>query len=277
MWAVLHLLFALVFDRLKSRRRLEIENLYLRHQLNIAMRKQQRVRLRGADRAFMVWMIRLCPGLLSLSRVVRPDTILRWHRAGFRAYWRWKSRRQPGRPKISSELRELIRRMSRENRLWGAPRIHGELLKLGFEVAESTVSKYMIRHRGPPSQTWRTFLRNHADGIAAIDLCVVHTATFQRLFALIIIGHGRRQLLWFAVTRHPTAEWLAQQIVEAFPWDTAPAYLVRDNDGSYGQVFMSRLRSMGFRIGQYHPDHPGKTHMSNGSSARSAGNAWIMC
>src|SRR5215217_2941862 len=187
MWAVLHLLFALVVDRFKSRRRLEIENLYLRHQLNIAMRRERRLRLRGVDRAFIIWMTRLWPSLLSLSRVVRPDTILRWHRAGFRAYWRWKSRRQPGRPKISSELRELIRRMSRENRLWGAPRIHGELLKLGFEVAESTVSKYMIRHRGPPSQTWRTFLRNHADGIAAIDLCVVHTATFQRLFALIII------------------------------------------------------------------------------------------
>jgi hypothetical protein len=143
-----------LLDRFKSRRRLEIENLYLRHQLNIAMRKApQRLRLRGADRALMVWITRLWPNLLSLSRVVRPDTILRWHRAGFRAYWRWKSRGQPGRPRISSELRELIRRMSRENRLWGAPRIHGELLKLGFEVAESTVSKYMIRHRGPPSQT----------------------------------------------------------------------------------------------------------------------------
>jgi len=252
MLALLHLLLALIFDRFKSQRRLEIENLYLRHQLNIAMRKApQRLRLCGADRAFMVWMTRRWPSLLSLSRVVQPDTILRWHRAGFRAYWRWKSRcPRPGRPKISSELRELIRRMSRENRLWGAPRIHGELLKLGFEVAESTVSKYMIRHRGPPSQTWRTFLRNHADAIAAIDLCVVHTATFERLFVLIIIGHGRRQLLWFAVTRHPTAEWLAQQIIEAFPWDTAPAYLVRDNDRSYGQVFLNRLRSMGIR------DHP---------------------
>jgi transposase InsO family protein len=137
--------------------------------------------------------------------------------------------------------------MSRENRLWGAPRIHGELLKLGFEVAESTVSKYMIRHRGPPSQTWRTFLRNHADAIAAIDLCVVHTATFERLFALIVIGHGRRQLLWFAVTRHPTAEWLAQQIVEAFPWNTAPTDLIRDHDSAYGEFFKNRLRSMGIR------------------------------
>jgi hypothetical protein len=146
--------------------------------------------------------------------------------------------------------------MSRENRLWGAPRIHGELLKLGFEVAESTVSKYMIRHRGPPSQTWRTFLRNHADAIAAIDLCVVHTATFERLFALIVIGHGRRQLLWFAVTRHPTAEWLAQQLVEAFPWDTAPTYLVRDNDRAYGQVFLNRLRSMGIRDRPTAPTSP---------------------
>jgi hypothetical protein len=148
----------------------------------------------------MTW---LWPNLLGLSRVVQPDTILRWHRAGFRAYWRWKSRGQPGRPRVSRELRELIQRMSKENPLWGAPRIHGELLKLGFEIAESTVSKYMIRRRGPPSQTWRTFLRNHADAIAAIDLCVVPTLTFECLFAFLVLGHGRRQLLWFAVTRHP--------------------------------------------------------------------------
>jgi hypothetical protein len=128
--------------------------------------------------------------------------------------------------------------------LWGAPRIHGELLKLGFEIAQSTVSKYMVRGQKPPSQTWTTFLRSHADAIAAIDLCVVPTATFERLFAF-LVGHGRRQLLWFAVTRHPTAEWLAQQIVEAFPWNTAPAYLVRDNDGAYGHAFRRRVRRMG--------------------------------
>jgi transposase InsO family protein len=137
--------------------------------------------------------------------------------------------------------------MSKENPLWGAPRIHGELLKLGFEIAESTVSKYMVRHRGPPSQTWRTFLRNHAHAIAAIDLCVVPTLTFECLFAFVVVSHGRRQLLWFAVTRHPTAEWLAQQIVEAFPWNTAPTYLVRDNDGAYGQAFTRRVRAMGIR------------------------------
>jgi Integrase core domain len=137
--------------------------------------------------------------------------------------------------------------MSRENPLWGAPRIHGELLKLGYQLAESTVSKYMIRRRGPPSQSWRTFLRNHADAIAAIDLCVVPTVTFERLFAFLVVGYGRRRLLWFAVTRHPTAEWLARQMVEAFPWDTAPTYLVRDNDRAYGEVFRRRMRAMGIR------------------------------
>ena len=159
MLAILHLLGTFVANLFRSRRRLEVENLFLRHQLNIALRRApHRLRLRGSDRALLVWMTWLWPSLLGLSRVVQPDTILRWHRAGFRAYWRWKSRARPGRPKVSRELRELIQRMSKENPLWGAPRIHGELLKLGFEIAELTVSKYMIRHRGPPSQTWRTFL-----------------------------------------------------------------------------------------------------------------------
>src|SRR5260370_3333539 len=134
--------------------------------------------------------------------------------------------------------------------------MYGELVELGFEIAESTVSKYMIRRRGPPSQTWRTFLLNHADAIAAIDLCVVPTLTFDRLFAFLVLGHGRRQLLWFEVTRHPTAEWLARQITEAFPWASAPAYLVRDNDGAYGHVFTSRVRAMGIRDRPISPGSP---------------------
>jgi transposase InsO family protein len=146
--------------------------------------------------------------------------------------------------------------MSKENPLWGAPRIHGELIKLGFEIAESTVSKYMIRRRGPPSQTWRAFLRNHAAAIAAIDLCVVPTLTFECLFAFLLLGHGRRRLLWFAVTRHPTAEWLGQQIAEAFPWGTAPTYLVRDNDRAYGQAFTNRVRAMGIRDRPISPRSP---------------------
>ena len=248
MVAILQLLGTFVANLFRSRRRLEVENLFLRHQLNIALKRvPHRQRLRGSDRALLVWMTWLWPSLLGLSRVVQPDTILRWRRAGFRAYWRWKSRRRPGRPKVSRELRDLIHRMSEENLLWGAPRIHGELLKLGFEIAESTVSKYVVRRRHPPSQSWRTFLRNHAEAIAAIDLCVVPTLTFEGLFAFVVVGHRRRQLLWFAVTQHPTAEWLAQQIVEAFPWNTAPAYLVRDNDAAYGQAFRRRVRAMGIR------------------------------
>ena len=155
MLALLHLLATFVANLFRSRRRLEIENLFLRHQLKIALRRApRRLRPHGGDRAVLVWLTRLWPSLVGLARVVQPDTILRWHRAGFRAYWRWKSRSRPGRPKVSRELRELIRRMSKESPLWGAPRIHGELLKLGFEVAESTVSKYMSKRRGPPSQTW---------------------------------------------------------------------------------------------------------------------------
>jgi hypothetical protein len=184
MLAILHLLAMFVADVFKSRRRLEAENLFLRHQLNMALRRAPpRLRLRGCDRALLVWITRIWPNLLDLSQVVKPETILRWHRSGFKAFWRWKSRHRAGRPKISRELRDLIRRMSKENPLWGAPRIHGELLKLGFEVAESSVSKYMVKHRGPPSQTWQTFLRNHADAIAAIDLCLVPTLTFECLFA----------------------------------------------------------------------------------------------
>ena len=218
MSALLRLFAAFIANLFKSRRRLEAENVFLRHQLNVALRRRRpRFPLRGSDRTVLVWMTRLWPSLLSLARVVEPATIVRWHRAGFRSYWRWKSRERAGRPQIDRDLSDLIRRMSRQNPLWGAPRIHGELLKLGFELAESTVSKYMIRRRRPPSQSWRTFLRNHAEAIAAIDLCLVPTARFESLFALVIIGHGRRQLLWFAVTRHPTADWLAQQIVEAFP------------------------------------------------------------
>ena len=166
----------------------------------------------GSDRALLVWMTRIWPSLLDISQVVKPETILRWHRSGFRASWRWKSRNRVGRPRVDRELRDLIRRMSRENPLWGAPRVDGELLMLGFEVAQSTVSQYMVRGWRPPSQSWKTFLQNHAEAIAAIDMCVVPTLTFERLFAFLVLGHGRRQVLWFEVTRHPTAKWLAGQI-----------------------------------------------------------------
>ena len=256
MFALLHSLAMFGVDLFKPQRRLEVENLFLRHQLSIALRRAPpRVRLRGSDRALLVWMTRLWPGLLTATRVVQPETILRWHRAGFTTFWRWKSRKRAGRPKIARELRDLIRRMSRENAKWGASRIHGELLMLGFEVAQSTVSKYMVQG-GAPSQSWKTFFRNHAQAIAAIDLFVVPTLTFERLFAFLVLGHGRRQLLWFEVTRHPTAEWLARQITEAFPWASAPAYLVCDNDRAYGPVFKSRVRAMGIRDRPISPGSP---------------------
>ena len=254
---ILHALGMFAIGMFKSRSRLEAENLFLRHQLNIALRRAPpRLRLRGSDRALLVWMTRLWPGLLGLAQVVQPETMLHWHRSGFKAFWRWKSQKWAGRPKINRGLRDLIQRMSMENPLWGASRIHGELLKLGFEVAQSTVSKYMARGRKPPSQSWKTFLRNHAEAIAAIDMCVVPTLTFERLFAFLVMGHGRRQLLWFEVTRHPTAEWLARQITEGFPWGSAPAYLVRDNDRAYGHVFTARIMAMGIRDRSISPGSP---------------------
>jgi len=218
-------------------------------------------------------MTRFWPGLLGMAQVVQPETILRWHRAGFRVFWHWKSRNRAGRPKIDRGLRDLIQRMSSENRLWGASRIHGELLMLGFEVAQSTVSKYMARPQKPPSQTWKTFLRNHAEEIAAIDMCVVPTVSFERLFAFLVLGHGRRQLLWFEVARHPTAEWLARQITEAFPWTSAPAYLVRDNDRAYGHVFTSRVKAMG-RGKRWRPIHARST---NTNEALLSSDAALLC
>lgn len=179
--------------------------------------------------------------------VIRPETLVRWHRAGFRGYWRWKSASRGGRPKTESDLRALIKKMSLENPLWGAPRIHGELLKLGFEVAQSSVAKYMVKRHGPPSPGWRTFLKNHASDIAAMDLVVVPTISFNLLYALVVVRIDRRELVWINVTANPTAEWIARQITEAFPWDDAPQYLIRDRDRTYGTIVTRRLRSMGIR------------------------------
>jgi transposase InsO family protein len=274
MFVILHGLGMFVADMFKSRRRLEAENLFLRHQLNIALRRAPpRPRLYGSDRALLVWITRIWPNLLDLSQVVKPETVLRWHRFGFRTFWRWKSRNRAGRPKIDRGLRDLIQRMCRENPLWGAPRIHGELLMLGFEVAQSTVSKYMVRRRKPPSQSWKTFLSNHAGAIAAIDMCVIPTITFERLFAFLVLGHGRRQLLWVEVTSHPTAEWLARQITEAFPWVVAPAYLLRDNDGAYGHVFTRRVSAMGIRDRPISPGSP----WQNGCAERLIGSVRREC
>jgi len=205
---------------------------------------------------FFIQLYRWFPSVLKVITVIRPETLVHWHRAGFRRYWRWKSSSFGGRPQIDTELRALIRRMSVENPLWGAPRIHGELLKLGFEVAQSSVAKYMVKRHGPPSQGWRTFLRNHAPDIAAIDLFVVPTIGFDLLYALVIVRLDRRQLVWINVTQHPTAEWIARQLTEAFPWDEAPRYLMRDRDRIYGDVALRRIRVMGIRDKPIAPASP---------------------
>jgi hypothetical protein len=180
----------------KSKSRLEAENAVLRHQLIVLRRKMGgRPRLTNNDRWFFIQLYRWFPSILKVLTIIRPETLVRWHRAGFRCFWRWRSRPRGGRPQIEMELRALIRRMSVENPLWGAPRIHGELLKLGIEVAQSSVGKYMVKRRGPPSQGWRTFLRNHAPDIAAMDLFVVPTIGFDLLYAFVIVRLDRRDLV----------------------------------------------------------------------------------
>jgi transposase InsO family protein len=248
MCALLYFVLAVLGLPFKSKSRLEAENAALRHQLIVLRRKVHgRVQLTNNDRRFFIQLYRWFPSILSVLTIIRPQTLVRWHRAGFRCYWRWKSRPLGGRPQIEADLSALIKRMSADNPLWGAPRIHGELLKLGFDVAQSSVAKYMVRRRGPPSQRWRTFLRNHAPDIAAMDLFVVPTIGFDLLYALIIVRLDRRDLVWINVTRHPTAEWIARQLTEAFPWNEAPRYLIRDRDRVYGAVVTHRLRAMGIR------------------------------
>jgi hypothetical protein len=246
MIGLLWFVVAVLASPFKSKIRLEAENATLRHQLVVLRRKLKgRARLTSNDRWFFVQLYRWFPSILPVLMIIRPETLLRRHRAGFRRYWRWKSRRRGGRPPIEAELRALIRQMSTENQLWGAPRIHGELLKLGFSVAQSSVAKYMVKRRGPPSQGWRTFLRNHAPDIAAMDLFVVPTIGFKLLYAFVIVWIDRRELIWINVTTNPTAEWIARQITEAFPWDGAPRYMIRDRDRIYGAVVTRRLRAVG--------------------------------
>src|ERR1039458_7810250 len=257
MTELLKLIFGVLASLFKSRTKLEAEILVLRQQINVVRRRApKRPHLNNTDRFLFVWLYRWFPSVLGAVAIVRPETIIRWHRAGFRVYWRWRSRNRIGRPKVSAELRTLIGEMSGANPLWGAPRIHGELLKLGLEVAQSTVARYMCRRRLPSSQGWRTFLHNYADGMAAVDPFVLPTVAFQTLYCLIVLRHGRRHWMSFGVTSNPTAEWISRQITEAFPWDHAPRYLIRDRDTSYGPVFVQRLRAMGIRDRPVAPRSP---------------------
>ena len=245
---MISILFRTLFSALKSHRALVLENLALRHQLDVLQRNAKRPRLTNRDRTLWVVLSRVWTDWRRSLTLVQPDTVVRWHRRGFCLYWKWKSRpRWPGRRRVPKELRDLIRNMSRSNPLWGAPRIHGELLKLGIEVTQATVSKYMVRHRRPPSQSWRTFLKNHAPDIVSVDLFTVPTGTFRVLYVFLVLSNQRRRVVHFNVTDWPSAVWTGQQIVEAFPWDTAPRFLIRDRDGKYGEDFVRRVESLGIR------------------------------
>jgi putative transposase len=228
-----------------SRAALAAENVLLRQQLIVTRRAVPRPKLRPSDRIVLCWLSRLWPGWRSALLIVQPDTVTHWHRQGFKLYWRWKSRRKTGRSKVDRTIRDLIHRMCHENPTWGAPRIQSELALLGHSVAESTVAKYMPRQPKPPSQNWRTFLENHVSQIAAIDFFTVPTVTFRVLYVFVVLRHDRRRVAHFNVTTSPTAHWAAQQIVEAFPYEDVPRFLLRDRDSIYGQDFRDRVGHLG--------------------------------
>jgi putative transposase len=249
MFALLASMLFTVPSCFRTRAALQAEILALRHQLLLLQRSNRghKVRLGSADRALWVWLSRLWTEWRSALIIVKPETVIAWHRLGFRLYWKWKSRHPVGRPLVSGEVRDLIRKMSLANPRWGAPRIHGELMKLGISISQATAAKYMVRHRKPPSQNWRTFLKNHMQSLVSADFFVVPTITFQVLFVFVILSHDRRRPIHFAVTANPTAEWTARQLLEAFPWDSAPRYLLRDRDGIYGEKFREAARLLGIR------------------------------
>ncbi len=242
---LLGVVFRSAATALRGRRELILENLALRHQLSVLQASShRRLQLTNLDRALWTMLRHRWSEWKRALVIVQPETVVRWHRQRFRFYWRWKSRAHGGRPRFDPQVRALVRRMSLANPLWGAPRIHGELLKLGIEISQTTVAKYMPRRRRPPSQSWRAFLENHLKDMVPIDFFTVPSATFQVLFVFLVLAHDRRRLLHFNVTEHPCAGWTAQQIVEAFPWDTAPRYLLRDRDAIYGTHFRRRVAGL---------------------------------
>ncbi len=240
---VLYALLATARSSLKRQPELALENVALRQQLAILQRKAKRPKLTKADRAFWVVLSRLWSDWQSALVLVKPETVIGWHRKGFKLYWTRKSRNRGGRPPIDVEIRTLIRRIASENPTWGAPRIHGELLMLGFEIAQATVSRYMPLRRKPPSQNWRSFLQNHSQYLVSIDFFVVPTATFRILY--VFLEPERRRIVHFNVTEGPSAQWTGQQLVNAFPNDSAPKHIIRDRDKIYGANFVRRVRTMG--------------------------------
>src|SRR6058998_447224 len=249
---LLHLLHLLHLLRLfpflcGGHRQLALENLALHQQLAVYKRTMTRPRLCRTDRFFWVGLARVWAGWRQPLAIVTPDTVLRWQRHRFREYWtKLSGRPAVGRPPVNAQIKALVTQMAAANPLWGAPRIHGELLKLGIDVAERTVSRLMPKRRTPPSQAWRTFLTNHLRDLA-LDFFTVPTVRLRVLFVLVVLAHHRRRVLHFNVTEHPTAAWTAQLLVDTFPHDSAPPYLLRDRDGIDGQAFRQRVMGMGIR------------------------------
>jgi transposase InsO family protein len=246
--SALHVVAAATSAAFKSRASLQLENLALRHQLVVLRRAVKRPKLTSADRLLWTWLCQGWSDWRSALVIVKPETVIGWHRRGFRLFWRWKIRRgQRGRPPVPKDVRELIRKMTRENPLWGAPRIHGELLKLGIDIGETSVGKYLVRGPKPPSQTWRTFLENHVKTMVSVDFFTVPTIRFQVLYVFLVLAHDRRRIVHFNVTAHPTAEWTRQQLREAFPFDQIPRYLLRDRDCIFDREFRKDVKAMGIK------------------------------
>jgi putative transposase len=260
MCSILISLFSALLAGLKPRLALQTEILALRHQIIVLKRSPNRPRLRSWDRFLWIGLLRFWPQWRSALIIVKPETVIAWHRKGFQLFWTWKCRHgKSGRPRIPEEVRDLICTMSKNNSLWGAPRIHGELLKLEINVSQATVAKYMIRHPKPPSQTWRTFLINHSKQLTSIDFFTVPTISFRILYVFLVLSHERRRILYFNVTSHPTAEWTAQQLLNAFPYDSVPQYIIRDRDCIYGEVVQRQLKELGIQQVLTAPRSPWQT------------------
>jgi transposase InsO family protein len=244
MKAVLLALVASLRAGFRSRTILQLEVLALRHQLAVYRRRPTRPHIKVADRLLWAWLSRTWAGWRNALVFVQPSTVIAWQRRRFRDHWARLSHARPGRPRLAKVVQDLIREMSSANPRWGSPRIVGELAKLGIHVAKATVERYMVRPK-KPSPTWRAFLENHLKDLVSVDFFVVPTVTFRVLFVFVVLAHTRRRIVHFNVTEHPTAQWTAHQISEAFPWEAAPRFLIRDRDRVYGPPFRKRVEGMG--------------------------------
>ena len=251
--------FVIVFLIYKMNYRLTIENLALRQQLVIMKQFIHRPKIQKRDRLFWVVLSRLWRDWKNVLIVVQPETVIQWHGKGFKLYWTFKSKKiRSGRPSVDKRVQKLIKKMIKDNPLWGAPILHGELIKLGIKISERTVSNMIKRYeiKKPPSQTWRTFLKNHMQNTYAVDFFTVPTIDFKILYVFIVLWHERRKIIHFNVTMNPTAQWTSQQIIEACPWNKVPKYLLRDRDGIYGKVFQGRIKNMGIEQVKTAPRSP---------------------